>query len=655
MHILQDEIRSYDSLHESLNVDTPRVYYSVLLKHCQNMDDLEHGFYLSGDMGMRREDKYITLLLAVSFKNLIKNLDDFISYIFFGPASVSLYAKAVEQLRREMEGKTPPEVEEMSRKFDSYLHVGSWDSPTRWARHANMIWCFDAGMEGIHSGILRLRDTKIVEMLHQWVKTQFSSQKEYKNRKKGLAILVSLSRSADRDNSYFISIFSFLAFILKCTHICGKIHAIENDKDDAKKKEELIRTIKEYFLIKSCRSPEWLMRDKVVKTYNTCHENMTSILEAMQNIPCPTNPEKNYCDAFMDKIADEIIKWHHGNTDKKGNNNAARVEDIYNNNITPHSMGKFWSDLFYCMKSTSYEAEGFKFENYATNSTSWKPQLLQSQVQLYLEGKSDHIDKFAKLVEKIFKDSFKGKPGRLTTFYLGRIKAFPLTDSFIKACEAFQNHVQFGVTNQPKTRNTNIPLNVFQVIQENTIKKALIRALQLPTPSLPQLAQNTLDQIGIINDFIDKLKQAHNTTTVFNLTTTSNHTIISNPTTTSKSSTIGSGNASATGSSIVNGTGNSSSSSIISIPNFTGTSSTTGAINITSAIGNSSSSNTSISNFTGTANITSVTGTGNNSSISNTSIPNFTGTSSVTSGIYTPGFTGFPGATGSVSTTGNTI
>lgn len=716
MHILQDEIRSYDSIHETLNVDTPRIYYSVLLRHCQNMDDLEHGFYLSGDMGMQREDKYITLLLAVSFKNLIKNLDGFISYIFFGPASVSLYAKAVEQLRREMEGKTPPEVEEMSRKFDSYLHVGSWDSPTRWARHANMIWCFDAGMEGIHSGILRLRDTGIVGELYDWIHHKFnrlifqaSYDKKIKNAytkaseakgeakkaknaiatlrilitnfvdtiekesdkttdihkatgigknaiitaskaifraskaifkakkaitaandagasatptannaapspnnagndedkkeaekaikaietaksaartasnaikeaekkatnavanlsknptkqkigkaieeakgaiketkkaensmseavstataaeaatpigaaKEALAILVSLSRSADRDNSFFISIFSYLAFILKCTHICDKYDRMENNDKDSKQ-TELVRTMKEYFLIKSCRSPEWLMRDKVVKTYNTCPKKMQEILEDLEK-----ENQQNMTKFFND-VADEIVCWHAKNNDPENNTEddsktytskdyKHRPEDIYCNNMTPHAMGKFWSDLFYLMKSSSYEAEGFRFENYADSPRSLEKRLMFSHVQLYLEGKYDHIEQFANLTNKIFNNTFINTPDKLVGYYLERIVEFPLTEHFIRASASFFHYVSREQGVASKTMNADIPLKVFQEAQEDTIKDALKKAIynKQATPDmtssyLNQVAKETCNNISIINEFQKKLKQ----------------------------------------------------------------------------------------------------------------------------------------------------
>lgn len=518
MHILQDEIRTYDSIHETLNVDTPRVYYSVLLRHCQNMDDLEHGFYLSGDMGMQREDKYITLLLAVSFKNLIKNLDGFISYIFFGPASVSLYAKAVEQLRREMEGKTPPEVEEMSRKFDSYLHVGSWDSPTRWARHANMIWCFDAGMEGIHSGILRLRDTGIVGELHDWVRQKFNdltSKTNYESKKEALSILVSLSRSADRDNSFFISIFSYLAFILKCTHICDKYDRMKNNDKDSKQ-TELVRTMKEYFLIKSCRSPEWLMRDKVVKTYNTCPQKMQEILEALE--------KENQQDIakFFNDVAGEIVSWHAKNNDPENNmeddseaytskNYKHRPEDIYCNNMTPHAMGKFWSDLFYLMKSSSYEAEGFRFENYETNPRGVEKRLMFSQVQLYLEGKYDHIEQFMNLTNKIFNSTFINTPDKLVGYYLERIAKFPLTEHFIGASESFFHYVSEKQDGTNITRNADIPLKVFQEAQEQTIKNAIDQIMSgLPTKTNPdpaKLAEETNQIISAINEFQKKLKQ----------------------------------------------------------------------------------------------------------------------------------------------------
>lgn len=708
MHILQDEIRTYDSIHETLNVDTPRIYYSVLLRHCQNMDDLEHGFYLSGDMGMQREDKYITLLLAVSFKNLIKNLDGFISYIFFGPASVSLYAKAVEQLRREMEGKTPPEVEEMSRKFDSYLHIGSWDSPTRWARHANMIWCFDAGMEGIHSGILRLRDTGIVGELYDWIHHKFnrlifqaSYDKKIKNAytkaseakgeakkaknaiatlrilitsfvdtiekesdkttdihkatgigknaiitaskaifkakkaitaandagasatptannaapspnnagndedkkeaekaikaietaksaartasnaikeaekkatnavanlsknptkqkigkaieeakgaiketkkaenamseavstataaeaatpigaaKEALSILVSLSRSADRDNSFFISIFSYLAFILKCTHICDKYDRMENNDKDSKQ-TELVRTMKEYFLIKSCRSPEWLMRDKVVKTYNTCPKKMQEILEGLEK------ENQQNITAFFYVIADEIVSWHTENSEPKNTENDSkaqtskdyihRSEDIYCNNMTPHAMGKFWSDLFYLMKSSSYEAEGFRFENYADSPRSLEKRLMFSHVQLYLEGKYDHIEQFANLTNKIFNNTFINTPDKLVGYYLERIVEFPLTEHFIRASASFFHYVSREQGAASKTMNADIPLKVFQEAQEDTIKDALKKAIynKQNTPDmtslyLNQIAKETCNNISIINEFQKKLKQ----------------------------------------------------------------------------------------------------------------------------------------------------
>ncbi len=475
--VLQTEISSSRYNFESLLADDGRTFYALMLKHCRDMGDLEHGFYLSGDMGGTKEDHNITMLLAVTFGKIVKNLDGFLSYLLYGPATVSLYAKAVEQYRRAIRKQDITTLNKLQDRFDNYLHVGSWQSATRWARHANMIWCFDSGFEGIHSGILRLRHPDRIKELREFAESRIDStikegrlldlirvktlemeeegsespenwpsEKQYtfiqkvaeseelnqpsdtkaasatNKRRDGFremaAIAVSMSRSNERDNSYFISIYSFLAFILKCLNVYKEHYDGQesqkgepSDISERETCEAISKLITRSIPIKSCRNPEWLIERHMYgardKSYN--HESINPIRGVLKDI--------RHLKLLSRFLAYEIFKWC-----KESLHPKAKGDDL-----TPSKMGSIWSDLYYGLKHCGYHINAETLQPvYATGSGNER-----------LKDYYGNICNFEQAMEFFISELSDTETGTLSTEYKQRIKDFPLTDHLYNAVKAF--------------------------------------------------------------------------------------------------------------------------------------------------------------------------------------------------------------------------
>lgn len=398
---------------DSLMSDNGRTFFSLMLKHCQDMGDLEHGYYLSGDMGVSKEDKYMSMLLAVSFKQNVEGLDGFLSSLLYGPATVTLYAKAVEQFRRSPRALNITTQEKLRACFAEYMHVGSWQSATRWARHANMIWCHDPGFEGLHSGILRLRSRKEIDNLNTCIqawtkKTTSDGSPEVVSVKKAMAVVISTSRSAERDNSYFISVYSFIAFILKCLSICKKLNG-----DEVMQKKEIRKALMKCWPIKSCLNPEWLInKQKGSKKEDGNH----ALPLTLWDIPLPNSRhvQKNAIKAVR-IMAEEIVSWCNTTINKENN---------YSDDLSPSKMGEVWSDFYYSIKQISH-----------SSTTDKKNPLLAI----------DHISKFYKVIEYfestfcIPDDELDATDVKLSEFYRNRITHFPLLSSLKEAICDFEN------------------------------------------------------------------------------------------------------------------------------------------------------------------------------------------------------------------------
>lgn len=458
--VLQTEISSSRYNFESLLADDGRTFYALMLNHCRDMGDLEHGFYLSGDMGRTKEDHNITMLLAVTFGKIVKNLDGFLSYLLYGPATVSLYAKAVEQYRRAIRKQDITTLKKLQDRFDNYLHVGSWQSATRWARHANMIWCFDSGFEGIHSGILRLRHPDRIKTLQEFTAgklkamtasvkgkrpkntkrnslVSYSKNNLYKHLQKNkvraqshflevISLAVSMSRSNERDNSYFISIYSFLAFILKCLNVYKEncSHLFTSDYSDEEKQEiqtceAIARLITKSIPIKSCRNPEWLIdKQKTGEEDNSYNHETPNPFDSEET---KEMPDGKYLHFQSRLLAYEIYEW----CERALNSVSSKVED----DLTPSKMGDIWSNMYYGLKQQGYHinidtlSEVYSKENRAVNDR--------------LKSYYGHIHNFRQAMRFLIGELSDTETGTLSTEYKQRIKGFPLTEHLYNAVKAF--------------------------------------------------------------------------------------------------------------------------------------------------------------------------------------------------------------------------
>lgn len=433
--VLQTEISSSRYNFESLLADDGRTFFSLMLKHCRDMGDLEHGFYLSGDMGDTKEDRSITMLLAVTFGKIVKNLNGFISYLLYGPATVTLYAKAVEQYRRSPRKQNISTLEKLQISFDNYLHVGSWQSATRWARHANMIWCYDPGFEGIHSGILRLRHPERVRDLSSYANQQLAlinkrdtvvdNNQAFEHFQKLVALGISMSRSNERDNSYFISIYSFLAFILKCLNIYNdhKANLFANDEESKmaceKQTRYIITTlISKCLPIKSCRNPEWLIdkhkNGEEDKSYN--HESLISLFEDKE--------ERKRLYNFSQSLAKLIYIWC-----AKSMEDNNRTDDL-----TPSKMGDIWSNLYYGLKQKAYHIDIDTLRDVYANG----------KVNERLKNYYGHLNHFASVIKYFTKNLDSDDDGTLSNWYRKQILTFPLTTKLETAFEEFCEQAQLN-------------------------------------------------------------------------------------------------------------------------------------------------------------------------------------------------------------------
>lgn len=453
---LTDEIRHADCKFTTVNVEERRMLFALMLRHCQNMNDLEHGYFLSGDIGRSTADKFTTLLLAVASRSVTETLDGFLFYLLFGPATVSLFAKAVEQSCREVENRNAITMSELKEKFDRYLHVGSWSSPTRWARHANMIWCLDGNFEGLHSGVLRLRISAMARLVQDLMfpahkkgdlpehfsdatscetsqETVTEEKEEELRFEQSIAMLVSMSKSSDRDNSYFISVFSLLAFIMKCIQRCDYIHSIHhaaNKQDGAKTKKTDARTlcmseisdiIRDYSPVKVCRNPEWLIRKDDVKMFNAYNIDTETFLD--------NNMEK------LKALAEQIVNWYIDYIPQPPDSEKKKEDSSTNplkNNLTPRRMGQKWSDWYYGMKQISYQVKSCPLEDCTSKKSD--------EVYRFLLNDSDCLVRFHEIADH-FKKSFcaaeKGEKEENTIHeqFCRALSEFPLVDAFVRATE----------------------------------------------------------------------------------------------------------------------------------------------------------------------------------------------------------------------------
>lgn len=419
--VLLSEIRYGDYTFEKLDIDDPRTYFSLLLRHCQNMNDTEHGYFLSGDIGDRPEERYVSLLLAIASGNMFQGFGGFLSYLLYGPASVSLFAKASEQIASQKKD----DAEYLRSEFNQYIHVRSWDSPTRWARSANMIWCYDPGMEGVHNGILRLRHTEMVELLNRRVMQDRFQDHKSETSFRALAMLASMSLSVDRDNSYFVSLFHFLAFMLRCVQVCSdaqeKARAKHQDEVTVIK-EAVIELLENLYPIKSSRNPSWLLKEGQYQTYNkerirlTDKRNNAATEEEADEMELLSCLKGNPDVSDMAKSITETWYLEH----------VCKVKGV--NDVSVHAIGDLWADMYYGIKRICHNVNS--------------PIQGHQNVEKALAEHRIHIDTFSKAIRFFFYNVCGSKKKVRTTLmeqYLMCIKTFPLTSHFVNACRIFKD------------------------------------------------------------------------------------------------------------------------------------------------------------------------------------------------------------------------
>lgn len=336
-----------DQLHEeygnfgSLNANDANTFYAIMLKHCQNLGDLDYGYFLSGDIGRNTEHKWVTMLLALNFRNHIKDLKGFISYLLYGPATVSLYAKALRQYQGEKTELSTESLARFRRMFSEYLHVGSWSSPSRWARRANMIWCGHSQPVDIHSGVWCPSEA-CMRKIQEYLKYQQDKLEKRAIVDKriwvAIALIVSMNKSEERDNSYYISVYSYLAFILLCVQTCDNYYLPGTADEDQKKKMErsLVNVLTRYVPIKTCFKPDWQ------KESNRKTNNVDIEFESYSHISLITLQSIQIVHA----LAREIVEWY-----LKEKAKMPTYEDI-----SPRKMGLIWSNFYSSMRSLSHKA-----------------------------------------------------------------------------------------------------------------------------------------------------------------------------------------------------------------------------------------------------------------------------------------------------------
>lgn len=414
---LTDLLRESYYKFESVDIDDIRIFYAILLKHCQNMGDLEHGYFLSGDMGNTLEDKYITILLAVTFRKRINSVSGFISYLFYGPATVALYDKAVQQTR-VLGYHSEARLRNLRKSFDEYLHVGSWHSASRWARHANMIWCYDQEFEGIHSGILRLRHKNMVDVLNSYI--DIDERADQNQCLNALSLIVCMNKSADRDNSYFVSIYSYLAFILR--YIEAYDRAVSNGFNENKARAALRKVINNYFPIKTCSRPEWQSDSYDSEQYNT------TIIDFTNHVFWKNNNSK--LNEYIDSIYNEFKEVYE--EAKK-----ACEERAFDDDVSPRKMGELWSNFYYMLRSICHSSQPGKYE--------------YENLDVY----TSNISMFAACINYFFNSFCRtgeleeiSKMSQLYRYLIGR---FPLTQYLIKASSDLHKKIsRVAVINQLK-------------------------------------------------------------------------------------------------------------------------------------------------------------------------------------------------------------
>ena len=398
-HSLHDQVQDFSNNYEAFDSDDERVYYAFLLHLCQQTGDYEHRvYYLSDEDELGPQYRYLTLVLAANLKRHIRDLKGFLSYLFYGPASAALYGKALGQFYAMKASKNPvlESEDDLRKNFEEYMRIGSWRNPSRWARHANMIWCYDPNNYLLHSGVFRICDQSELCMIQRFIHDELHGMHYSLDRyplEFTICFLVSVSKSGDQDDSLYVSIYSYLAYIFRCIEICEQGYGFDDGQKDGAveyvdETAQQLRTMTlEYIPIESCRHPGWQIKESTRGMGYHCTDNIVKL------------EDRKYDELY--ECMKKIVKWY-TDMQKLLKDRTAREDDI-----TPHTMGDIWITFYQRVQIISHSA---------------KP-----SDKTFEEARNI----FNKIIE-CFKDEFlTGKEMKtansMTEFYKAAISSFPLT------------------------------------------------------------------------------------------------------------------------------------------------------------------------------------------------------------------------------------
>lgn len=462
----ESEIRVSDYHFDKIELDDPRGFFPLMLQLCIHMNDADHGFFLSGDAGSSLSDRRVLMLLALASGNHLNHFEAVLSYLLFGPATVALFAKAIEQDHWEKTDRRPGAKEELSDLFFRYFQVSNCISPTRWARHANMLWGFDPGREGLHTGVLRLRYTKMVDALNDTIfaiesRTDSPRHDETGRLKTVLAFLGSMGHSEARDNSYFISIFGLLGFILKCLRCCRqcKVELAESvgssEVDESTLKTRTTKALCDLLYsttpIKSCRDPEWLIAGQRHEGFNE------TTLDISHDYFFADKDKKEYS-AGLKSIAEEIYEWYH---------EGARAENrVPHDDISPQKMGDLWANLYYRLKGICYSRTGARMKKEVTVQGL---EALEKQIVNMVEIYEDIFFENSEAPEEDPREAKRLRKKKRSQYYREEIGRFPLTESFCVGCRDFAEKLKQTASEmkEEEERNRQEPLSSTATYPEN--------------------------------------------------------------------------------------------------------------------------------------------------------------------------------------------
>ncbi len=399
-HSLQDQLPDFSYSYEKLDSDDGEAYYALLLRLCQDTGDLEHGFYLSDKAARDSRYRYLSLVLAANFKRHIKDLKGFLSYFLYGAASVALYGKALGQFKsfKRKRDSGLKDLNDLRKRFEEYLCIDNWHSPSRRARHANMIWCYDYDYCRIHSGVLRICDQNQICLIQAFISGELQG-KHYNENSLGEAIslLVSMNRSGDQDDSLYVSIYSYLAYIHRCVEIC------EQGCDFNGTVQRLRKKTLDYIPIKSCRYPEWQIKRNTKNGWFYC----SSFVE---------RPGEEKKDA-LGKYMEEIANWY-GKMQK-----ALKNETVIEENISPHVLGDIWSDFYQRVRIISHLAKTIASGTTLVNEDG----SILTSCDPAKKGWKEFNDAIKYFKETFLSQKDMEKAKSMTEFYKAAINSFPLT------------------------------------------------------------------------------------------------------------------------------------------------------------------------------------------------------------------------------------